>query len=229
MNRKTLSLMFVLFSSTSLTAQEMGVWHSSWGPGTQVNYSVETADGTQLIITCKDAEPVSMYAAVKGRDYGTDLADFKLMVDGNEYVKPPYHLAEFDKFWDALRQAQVLYIATANGLCEIPTEGIADALPGSNTPDYNCYTQPKHDAIKAAQANNMNAADVGKSVAIDLDQFAVEATTADMSQTQMGAGQIGADEGLSWYERAWLGIVERVEKVQQKIQRTLRKITNLFR
>lgn len=223
MDMKHTLFIIALCFNASLTAQEVGVWYHSSGPGTQANYAIEAADGTQLNIICKDAEPVTMYATVKGKDYGTDLPEFKLMVDGNEYMSPPYHLTEFDEFWNALRQAQVLYIATRQGLREIPTEGLIDALPASNSPDYNCYTQPK----RTADANNIHIAD--KEQSVDIDRLAVEATTADMSQTQLEAGTLPTtDEALTWYEQAWHAVTERIERMCRKLRRLVREVTRVF-
>jgi len=72
-----------------------------------------------------------MFATIKGKEYGSGERDFKLIVDGNEYLEPPYQLAQFDQFWDQMRQAQTLYITTSRGLTEIPTTGL-EVLPASN-------------------------------------------------------------------------------------------------
>lgn len=64
---------------------------------------------------------------------------------------------------------------------------------------------------------------------IDLDQFAVPATTADMSQTQMGDRHLSAtDERQAWYERMWYSVTERLERIYHKLQRTMRTIARIF-
>lgn len=217
MQKNAMILAGCLSLSAHVTAQEQGVWNSGFGPGTQANYSIDVDGETALTIVCKDAEPVSMFATVKGKEYGSGERDFKLMIDGNEYLKPPYQLAQFDQFWDQLRQAQTLYITTSRGLTEIPTKGI-EALPASNSPDYNCYTKPNRVIQAATQEND-----------IDLDQFAIPATTADMSQTQLGARQLSEmDEMQTWYERVWHSVTERLERIYHKLQHTMRTIARIF-
>ncbi len=238
MKTKVMILAGCLSLSAHVTAQEQGEWYSWFGPGTQANYSIDVDGDTTLTIVCKDAEPVSMFATVKGKEYGSGERDFKLMIDGNEYLKPPYQLAQFDQFWDQLRQAQTLYVTTRRGVTEIPTKGI-DVLPASNSPDYSCYTQPTRDEVSgqpltSSEALTEEEADRVIQAAtqendIDLDQFAVPATTADMSQTQMGDRHLSAtDERQAWYERMWYSVTERLERVYHKLQRTMRTIARIF-
>lgn len=158
----------------SVYAQESPAWSGSVGPGTQTNYGIDVNDTTWLYITCKDAEPVSMQAAIKGQTYGSGEKDFKVIIDGNEYLSPPYKLQDFDSFWDALRNAQTLAISTSKGLTELPTQGLAEALPASNSPDYNCYTTSNTGSVAEA---------------FDVEQLAVEGIRADMSQIQMGSAE----------------------------------------
>lgn len=196
MKTKVMILAGCLSLSAHVTAQEQGGWYSWSGPGTQANYSIDVDGGTTLTIVCKDAEPVSMFATIKGKEYGSGERDFKLIVDGNEYLEPPYQLAQFDQFWDQLRQAQTLYITTSRGLTEIPTTGL-EVLPASNSPDYSCYTQPNSDEASSHQqtsAGYLTEEEANRVIQaatqegdIDLDRFAIPATTEDMSQTQMGA------------------------------------------
>ena len=239
MKTKVMILAGCLSLSAHVTAQEQGGWYSWSGPGTQANYSIDVDGGTTLTIVCKDAEPVSMFATVKGKEYGSGERDFKLMIDGNEYLKPPYQLAQFDQFWDQLRQAQTLYITTSRGLTEIPTKGI-EALPASNSPDYNCYPDipnrdetSDHQQTSAEYLAEYEADRVIQAATqendIDLDQFAIPATTADMSQTQLGARQLSEmDETQTWYERVWHSVTERLERIYHKLQRTMRTVARIF-
>ncbi|MDK3165544.1 hypothetical protein ACVDHJ_16115 [Aeromonas sp. 25-281] len=201
MKTKVMILAGCLSLSAHVTAQEQGGWYSWSGPGTQANYSIDVDGGTTLTIVCKDAEPVSMFATIKGKEYGSGERDFKLIVDGNEYLEPPYQLAQFDQFWDQMRQAQTLYITTSRGLTEIPTTGL-EVLPASNSPDYSCYTQPNSDEASSHQqtsAGYLTEEEANRVIQaatqegdIDLDRFAIPATTADMSQTQMGARHLSS-------------------------------------
>ncbi|MFQ2588398.1 hypothetical protein ACK30U_14865 [Aeromonas caviae] len=197
MKTKVMILAGCLALSAHVTAQEQGIWYSWSGPGTQANYAIDTADGTSLSIVCKDAEPVAMYATVKGVEYGSGLTKFTLMVDGTEYITPPYQLSQFDDFWDSLRHATMLHIATRKGVLEIPTTGILDALSATNSADYNCYTKPSHSEAKQQSA-------AASEPAFDVEKLAVPATTADMSQTQLEAGASPSDdETQTWYERMY--------------------------
>lgn len=238
MKTKVIILAGCLSLSAHVTAQEQGGWYSWSGPGTQANYSIDVDGDTALTIVCKDAEPVSMFATVKGKEYGSGEQDFRLIVDGNEYLKPPYRLAQFDQFWDLLRQAQTIDVTTSRGVTEIPTKGI-EVLPASNSPDYNCYTQPNSDEASGHQqtsagylaeeeANRVIQAATQEDD-IDLDQFAIPATTADMSQTQMGDRHLSAtDETQTWYELMWHSVTERLEHIYHKLQRTMRTIARIF-
>lgn len=238
MKTKVMILAGCLSLSAHVTAQEQGEWYSWFGPGMQANYSIDVDGDTVLTIVCKDAEPVSMFATVKGKEYGSGERDFKLMIDGNEYLKPPYQLAQFDQFWDQMRQAQTLYITTSRGLTEIPTTGL-EVLPASNSPDYSCYTQPNSDEASSHQqtsAGYLTEEEANRVIQaatqegdIDLDRFAIPATTADMSQTQMGARHLSStDETQAWYERMWHSVTERLERIYHKLQRTMRTVARIF-
>lgn len=178
----------LLISISPTYAQETLAWSSSIGPGTQTNYGIHINEATWLYITCKDAEPVTMRASFKGQPYGSGEKDFKLIIDGSEYLSPPYQLSDFDSFWDTLRHAQILHLSTSQGLTELPTQGLVDALPASSSADYNCYTVSHHSSALTTD--------------LDFDKFAVEAGSADMTQTQMVA-ELHPDISLPWYKKAW--------------------------
>ncbi|WP_270687951.1 hypothetical protein [Aeromonas sp. D3] len=92
MKTKAMILAGCFSLSAHVTAQEQGIWYSWSGPGTQANYAIDVDGDTALTIVCKDTEPVSMFATIKGKEYGSGEQDFRLMVDGSEYLKPPYRL-----------------------------------------------------------------------------------------------------------------------------------------
>lgn len=80
--------LLVALATSGVVAEENG-WSSSWGPGTQANYTVTLAGTTLLTIICRDDAPLTMLATVSGRDYGSDSRrPLALLVDGQRYDAP---------------------------------------------------------------------------------------------------------------------------------------------
>ncbi|WP_429097092.1 hypothetical protein [Aeromonas media] len=51
--------LLVALATSGVVAEENG-WSSSWGPGTQANYTVTLAGTTLLTIICRDDAPLTM-------------------------------------------------------------------------------------------------------------------------------------------------------------------------
>ncbi|WP_440893852.1 hypothetical protein [Aeromonas dhakensis] len=125
--------------ATSGVVAEENSWSSSWGPGTQANYTVNLAGTTLLTIICRDDAPLTMLATVSGRDYGSDSRrPLALLVDGQRY-DAPYRQGDFSTFWEALRNATlVALLLPSNPPIDLPTSHLAEVLPAIGSPDNNC-------------------------------------------------------------------------------------------
>ncbi|PPA31013.1 hypothetical protein C3737_02130 [Aeromonas jandaei] len=134
-------LIALLVALTSGVVAEENGWSSSWGPGTQANYTVTLAGITLLTIICRDNAPLTMLATVNGRDYGSDSKhQFALLVDGQRY-DAPYRQGGFTTFWEALRNAtSVVLLLPSNPPIDLPTSHLAEVLPAIGTPDNTCIT-----------------------------------------------------------------------------------------
>lgn len=134
-------LIALLVALTSGVVAEENGWSSSWGPGTQANYTVTLAGITLLTIICRDNAPLTMLATVNGRDYGSDSKhQFALLVDGQRY-DAPYRQGGFTTFWEALRNAtSVALLLPSNPPIDLPTSHLAEVLPAIGTPDNTCIT-----------------------------------------------------------------------------------------
>ncbi len=134
-------LIALLVALTSGVVAEENGWSSSWGPGTQANYTVTLAGITLLTIICRDNAPLTMLATVNGRDYGSDSKrQFALLVDGQRY-DAPYRQGGFTTFWEALRNAtSVALLLPSNPPIDLPTTHLAEVLPAIGTPDNTCIT-----------------------------------------------------------------------------------------
>ena len=136
MNR--LIALLVALATSGVGAEENG-WSSSWGPGTQANYTVTLAGTTLLTIICRDSAPLTILATLNGRDYGSgSRRPFALLVDGQRY-DAPYRQGDFTSFWEALRNAtSVALLLPSNPLIDLPTSHLAEVLPAIGTPDNTC-------------------------------------------------------------------------------------------
>ncbi|MFL9591199.1 hypothetical protein ACKC5O_04325 [Aeromonas schubertii] len=130
--------LLVALATSGVVAEENG-WSSSWGPGTQANYTVTLAGITLLTIICRDNAPLTMLATVSGRDYGSDSRrPLALLVDGQRY-DAPYRQGDFSTFWEALRNAtSVALLLPSNPPIDLPTSHLAEVLPAIGSPDNNC-------------------------------------------------------------------------------------------
>jgi len=130
--------LLVAIATSGAGAEENG-WSRSWGPGTQANYTVTLGGTTRLTIICRDDAPLTMFAMVNGRDYGSDSRrQFALLVDGQRY-DAPYRQGDFTTFWEALRNAKsVALLLPSNKPIDLPTNHLAQVLPAIGTPDNNC-------------------------------------------------------------------------------------------
>ena len=125
--------------ATSGVVAEENSWSSSWGPGTQANYTVNLAGATLLTIICRDDAPLTILATVNGRDYGSESRrQFALLVDGQRY-DAPYRQGDLPTFWEALRNAtSVALLLPSNPPIDLPTSHLAEVLPAIGSPDNNC-------------------------------------------------------------------------------------------
>ncbi|MCR3931344.1 MULTISPECIES: hypothetical protein [Aeromonas] len=125
--------------ATSGVVAEENSWSSSWGPGTQANYTINLAGTTLLTIICRDDAPLTMLATVGGRDYGSDSRlPLALLVDGQRY-DAPYRQGDFSTFWETLRNAtSVALLLPSNPPIDLPTSHLAEVLPAIGSPDNNC-------------------------------------------------------------------------------------------
>ena len=161
----------LLLSSTALQA---GQWTTGWGQGTS-EYIAEVDTKNGLNIACNDINPVRMMATVNGKEYGSFASQsFNLVVDGVRY-STPYETNSrlgannFAQMWNQLRQAKTITLETQDGqTLALPTAGVADALPATNSREFGCVMEIAADDTSAtqdtAQANTIRGDELGARV-----------------------------------------------------------------
>lgn len=144
MKKIIVAIPFLAASMGAMAFGEIGQWSSGWGQGVS-EYTAVVSKGNALYIACSDDQPVSMKLTVNGVEYGADSKKgFNLVFDGKE-IETPYETNSrvgennFDYAWKALRTAKTLQAITSNGKkLNLPTKGVAKALPAWGKPGYSC-------------------------------------------------------------------------------------------
>lgn len=147
MHTLTPKLLYLLMSFSVATAVTAGEWSTGWGQGTS-EYIAEVDAKNGLNIACNDVEPVKMMATVNGKQYGSYASEsFDLIIDGFRY-STPYETGSrlgannFSSMWNELRQAKTITLVTEDGqTLSLPTTGAADALPATNSREYDCIME----------------------------------------------------------------------------------------
>ncbi|MGQ6550885.1 hypothetical protein ACUNEV_25610 [Serratia sp. IR-2025] len=147
MMKKIIVLLLFFWIATRVYAfGEPGQWSSGWGQGVS-EYTVVMQSGDSLYIACSEDQPVSMTLSLKGKKYGSySQQGFDLIINGTE-VQTPYDTDSrvgsnnFTYAWDALRKATRLQAKTTDGqTVDLPTKGVATALPARGTSEFDCKT-----------------------------------------------------------------------------------------
>lgn len=112
-------------------------WTSGWGMGVS-EYSVNDGNGNELVIACPDddSEYVSASATVNGHSYSSvDEQGFDVIVDGKVFTNPFFTDCRVcsdifkAEFWEALRNANNLYLQAEGKTVRLPTRNIKRELP----------------------------------------------------------------------------------------------------
>lgn len=112
---------------------------SEWS--SQLNNGVFKAKGmannhTYLEIVCgHDQRGLDFY--INGKHYDNSKNDTAFNIEINGEIEEPYELVDI---WEGLRSAQTLRVITLDDShwVTIPTQGLAEALPSLNTPQFPC-------------------------------------------------------------------------------------------
>ncbi|MGM8850011.1 hypothetical protein ACS8E6_05805 [Salinicola halophyticus] len=129
-------------------------WNSGFGMGAS-EYWVDDGNNNALLVSCPklyEGEPsmegyVSAEATIDGQRYGSDTLSgdpgFDVIVDGERWSNPFFTDcracgSNFPAFWEALRQANNLYISADGVRSKLPTAGLERALPPLDSPENNC-------------------------------------------------------------------------------------------
>lgn len=129
-------------------------WSRGWGMGVS-EYAVDDGNRNALLVSCPDYYEgdsstegyVSATATIDGQRYDSDTLSgdrgFDVIIDGERWSDPFFTNcracgANFPPFWEALRQANNLYVSADGVRSKLPTAGIARALPPLDSPENNC-------------------------------------------------------------------------------------------
>ncbi|PAU63661.1 hypothetical protein [Pseudomonas indica] len=120
-------------------------WTSGWGMGVS-EYLVDDGNGNELVIACPDddSEYVSASATVNGRNYSSKSEQgFDVVVDGKVFTNPFFTECRacgtnFPEFWEALRNANNLYLQTEGMTVRLPTRNIKRELPSLDDEGNTC-------------------------------------------------------------------------------------------
>lgn len=154
----------LLLSSPALLAASDGQWTASWAQGTS-EYISQVDNKNGLNISCSDTDPVWMLATINGKEYGPSQPQaFDLIVDGTRYTTP-YKTGSrlgansFYRMWDQLRHAKNITVAAQDGqTLQLPTKGIQNALPATNSNEFGCIMNPGPDDLPTASSQQQQPA-----------------------------------------------------------------------
>lgn len=146
-------LAFGAFSGPVLAGTDE--WTSGWASGT-TEYAVDDGNRNSLLVSCPDYQDgsstggyVSATAMVEGKNYDSDTLSggkgFDVIIDGEVYNNPFDTDCRvcgdlFPGFWQALRQANNLYISAGGIRSRLSTNNIESVIVPLDSPQNSCIS-----------------------------------------------------------------------------------------